>query len=118
MARTAIQWAYDYEDLSRLTDLSLDAIRQAKSRGDFNPEIFGSVLTWVAKHGNMHIRREIMEALLVRQYPKSKQTEETETAAMVDEFGRMKSKKPKRLVPSPIEDAPKKKSPKSNRARS
>lgn len=117
MARTPTQWAFDYEALSHITDLSTEAIRQAKSRGEFNPEIFGSVVSWVAKHGNLHMRQEIMESLLMRQYPKKKNVSDDPGAAMVDEHGRSAVKAP-RLVPSPIEASPKKKSAKKSRPRS
>lgn len=108
MARTSTQWVFDYEDLSRLTELSHDSIRQAKSRGDFNPEILGSVISWVARHGTIDTRRLIMEALLVRQLPRTRATGKSDDADQPVA---------PRLVPSPLEASPKKKSAKKSRAR-
>lgn len=108
MARTHTQWSFDYEDLSRLTDLSEASVRQARSRGDFNPDMLGTVVTWIAKHGTMQIRREIMESLLIRQQPKARGDEPSTTD----------DERAPRLVPSPLESSPKKKSAKKSSARS
>lgn len=111
MARTPTQWSFDYEDLQKLTGLSGEAVRQAKSREEFNPDDLGSVILWIGRHGNMDLRRDLMEAMLMRQYPKTKGGAESSRKAS----GKGSSK---RLVPSPIEDAPKKKSAKKAPARS
>lgn len=104
MARTPTQWAFDYEDLAKLTGLSGEAVRQAKSREEFNPDDLGTIVTWLARHGNADLRRELMEAILVRPQPKKR--------------GAAPSPKKSRLVPSPLESSPKKKSAKKAAARS
>lgn len=104
MARTSTQWAFDYEDLQKMTGMSSDAVRQAKSRDDFNPDNLRTVVLWLIRNGTVEFKQELASAFFERPGAKKKVVSGKGSA--------------KQLVPSPLEAAPKKKLLKSNRARS
>lgn len=56
-----------YKQISSLTGKSLNTIYANKSRGNFDPNVFESILYYVARHGKFNVKRKIMEYALERE---------------------------------------------------
>lgn len=54
---------WTYSDLQQLTGKELKAIYQHRTRGSFDPDDFGSVVRWVARHAIEPFRTQIQSAL-------------------------------------------------------
>ena len=69
MARPPQNFYYTFEDLRKLTGLTMDAIYQHKARGDVEPASIESVVKFVARYGRLELKREILENMLLREVP-------------------------------------------------
>jgi hypothetical protein len=61
MAREQITFSFNYEDLAELTDMSVDGIRQARSRNEFDPTDIASVFVWLGRKGTRELRLAMHE---------------------------------------------------------
>ena len=66
MPRDPQQWIFGYDDLIALTGLSLNSLHQHRRRGNFDPGDLGSIVLFVARHGHLELRREIIDNMLSR----------------------------------------------------
>lgn len=60
MARRAAIFTWSYADLCELTGKSLQAVYEARSSGDFDPEVFATVIKWVTRHATPAFKIELM----------------------------------------------------------
>lgn len=51
---------WTYEDLNKLTGMSLNTIYQHVARGSFDPDSLLSICCWLAQFGTLEVRQQIM----------------------------------------------------------
>jgi hypothetical protein len=66
MPRTKEKYFWTYDDIQRLTEVSYNSLCQATTRGDLNPEDLRSIVLYVARHGTLELKREILDYCLNR----------------------------------------------------
>ncbi len=67
MPRTPQEWTFGYRDLMDATGLTLENLYQFRSRNDFDPENFASVVKFIARHGKLKLRKEILNYMISRE---------------------------------------------------
>ena len=64
MAIAPYSWSYCYEDIARLTGLSLSALSQHVKRGNLEPSSLESVASFLVRYGTPEVRLRMMERML------------------------------------------------------
>lgn len=67
MARPPQEWSFGYSDLMDATGLTLENLYQFRTREDFDPEDFVSVVKFIARHGKLKLRRQMIDYMLSRE---------------------------------------------------
>ena len=55
---------WNYDDLLALTGMTRNTLYRHVSRGTIDPAKLESVLYWVARHGNMQVKRKLLDYAL------------------------------------------------------
>ena len=55
---------WNYDDLLTLTGMTRNTLYRHVSRGTIDPAKLESVLYWVARHGNMQVKRKLLDYAL------------------------------------------------------
>jgi hypothetical protein len=67
MPRPPQEWSFGYTDLQECCELTLENLYQFRTRQDFDPENFESVVLFVARHGKLDLRRRMVDYMLTRE---------------------------------------------------
>jgi len=54
------EWTYGYEDIRKHTDLTSNSLHQYVRRGDLDPTNLGSIAKFLARHGTLEFRQELL----------------------------------------------------------
>lgn len=69
-------FVWNYEDLIKLTGMSMEALYQARSRGSFDPENLGSVVLFLGRHGTQEFRTQLVLEAIARDKEESSAVKE------------------------------------------
>jgi hypothetical protein len=58
------KFTYGYADLARLCGTTVNNVQQRKCRGELEPDNLRSVLLFLARHGRISLRRQLIDAML------------------------------------------------------
>ena len=61
------EFTFGYKDLGKLSGMALNSVQQHTRRGTLDPSDLRSVLIWLARHGKLNLRRQIVYAALSRE---------------------------------------------------
>lgn len=54
------EFCWTYTELAKLTDMTVNAVHQARSRNEFDPNDFKTLFPWLARKGTLPIREAIL----------------------------------------------------------